>query len=479
MYKKLITNTLIYGIAPQISRVISIFVLPFITPYLIPLDYGVFGVAMAVTGTLSVFSNLGLSYILMLYFYKAPHQYKWLWRQIYGFLKIWLVFFAIIQTVFLYVFLPNETRSNFVLIALLFALPYLFFSGAAFIGANLYRFSEKAKPIAIRTVAAGLMVVVLNLITIKYLHLGYLGWFISLAASELLSNILYYFPIHFKYKLSPIYNFKIKTIKIVLKKSFPLIPHYYSIYLLDMSDRLVMKILNFPTGLIGNYNVAANFGSYFSSLHMAIGQAIGPNIFKSIKTNNHDEANKIVKIYMFITFCFTLTFSIWCKEIIHFLIRNDELTVFYVWSIGIVMAYNYRPYYVLINQYLTYNERVKILPLFTFIPGIINLLLNFILMPVFGIQVAIYTTFGCYMLMGFMAFVVKSIRHSLKTNYYPLLTLFLITGSTLLCYYIVEQKVFLKVTSNLLLLILAYGFLRKFETGRALFQKIFKNDIDL
>ena len=454
-------NTVIYGLAPQITKALSVAVLPFITPYLTTTDYGVAGVVMAVTAAISIFSTLGLAYILMLYYYKSPSQYKWIWREVYGFLRIWQIFFAIIQSFILYFFLPPEADDNFFLISGLLGLPFVIFSASSFIGFNLYRFKENAIGTAYKTIVAALAIIILNILTIRYMKLGYLGWFISMAVSDVLLNALYYFPLKFKYKLSPIYNFKRKTIREVIKKSLPLLPHYYSIYLLEISDRVVMKILNVPTPLIGKYNVAATFGSYFSNFHMAVGNAIGPAIFSALKKQDYQEVKKSLIPYFYLTLALTFTFGCWAKEIVSFLFRNEDFNTLYILSIGIVMAYNYRPYYILVNQYLSYNEKVKYLPYVTFVPGVLNVILNFVFIPLYGLSAAVISTLICYTLMGFAPFLFSKIQNLLHFSYNVLVSFMAMAILTILAYLATDLTWLLKSIINISVFLFLYILSKK------------------
>ena len=47
MLKKVLKNSLIYGIAPQITAVANILVLPLITPNLTEFDFGINGIALS------------------------------------------------------------------------------------------------------------------------------------------------------------------------------------------------------------------------------------------------------------------------------------------------------------------------------------------------------------------------------------------------------------------------------------------------
>ena len=88
MLKKLVVNSSIFGIAPYLPRILSVILLPILTKYLTEEDYGIIGTVTAYTAAFSAFSTLGLTQVLFNSYYHYPNQYKWLWRQLYGFLQV-------------------------------------------------------------------------------------------------------------------------------------------------------------------------------------------------------------------------------------------------------------------------------------------------------------------------------------------------------------------------------------------------------
>lgn len=88
MLAKIFKNSLFYGIAPQIPAVASLLVLPLITPHLTKFDFGIRGILFAYIGVLTVFRSLGLQVVYVNSFFHSPMQYKWAWRQLFGFIRI-------------------------------------------------------------------------------------------------------------------------------------------------------------------------------------------------------------------------------------------------------------------------------------------------------------------------------------------------------------------------------------------------------
>ena len=466
MIKKLFSHTAIYGLAPQISKVASVFALPLITAHLTATDYGVYGLIMAVVGSISVLSYLGLNVMLSNSYFKSPHQYKWAWRQIYGFLVLWNIPYAFMLAGVIYYFIPLEAAEHTWLIIALNTFPVVFFGPTAMMATIYYQLKQKPFQIAIRSGVIGILTVILNVYFIAFKELGYLGWFFAGTISQMINQVSYWIPLNKHMKMTPIFNFKWRFIKKQLKVSLPTVPHYYGAYLLNASDRVIMKLLNISTVNIGLYNAANTMGNMVSIMANASGQAISPMLLQSYKSKDEILTRKLCYILQIAFFTGTFLISMWLKEIFYLLIRNDTLNKVYPLGIIIVMAYNYRPMYFAANNRLFYYEKTKVLIKVTFVAGIINVLLNLLLMPIWGYQVAAYTTFGCLMYMGYAGFFLKEFKETCTINYHPIKWLFLTLGITLAAYYAVYLNVPVKIGLTLLIAISSYVLIKKMSASK-------------
>jgi O-antigen/teichoic acid export membrane protein len=461
MIRKLFSHTIIYGAAPHVSKVASFFVLPIVTQYLTAVDYGIYGVVTATTGLISVLANLGLRVVLVNSYYKHPHRYKWAWRQIYGFLRVWLFPFAACSSLLVYLIIPKEAGDNIPIIIALNVLPGLLFGQTATIATTLYQVQKKPIPIAMRTAIFGTLTVLLNLYTIAILKMGYMGWFWSSFIVTILNNASYWFPLNRKFGVTPIFNFKRRFIKRSLKISLPTIPHYYATYLLNTSDRLVMQFVNVSTANIGKYNAAYTFGNYFSNLGIASGLAVGPILNECYQRKDDRTARNLIFLQQTVFLLLSVAVSLWLKELFEFFIRNDELNQTYGLGVIIVMAYNYRPMYYGANAKIFFEEKTNVLWRVSFVAGALNVVLNLIFIPIFGYPVAAITTFVCLMYMGYSGYYLKAFRDHNTLNYYPELWMGLTIALTVAVYFMVEMPLIYKVVTTLLLVpVGAVGMLR-------------------
>lgn len=402
---RVIKNTIIYTVASQISRISALLSLPFITPYLNAVDYGIWGVLQAYLGLTQSLSFLGLYIVLTNSYYNNPLRYKWVWRQVYGFLSIWMPIFGILNALFLYIVMPNEAIKNSFEIILLLTLPLVLFGPVSKIAEIKYQLDENSKSIAWRAMILGICGVILNIYLIRILRMGYMGWIWSSFITNILLNMSYFYPLVIKNSIKPIYNFKWKTIKRALVIGLPTVPHKYATYFLKSSDRVVMDRLRLPIQEIGAYNVANSFGAYFSNITLGFEKAVSPMLYRNFKKGLNVNKDITSAFIFFITLAFL--YGIWSKEIFHVLIRNSDLSKYYFLSIILVFSETIRPYYSVFSAHVSLKEKIKYLWVLTLSIGLLNIILNLILIPKYGFEFAAYSTLFCNIIFAFSGSFIK------------------------------------------------------------------------
>lgn len=404
--------------ASQVPKIAGVLALPIITQDLTDIDYGVYGIVIAYTSAIEVLYTLGLRVSFMNTFYKKGSRFRIYWSHLYGFLIDWTLPFCALQFFLVYAILP-EGVVNPSLTALLSVGAGLFFGPISLVGGLYYQLSEKPSVVASVSATGGVLTVLLNVLFISYLKLGFMGWFWSALVSGIVTNSIYFYLVTFKVKILPKILFSMKFIRESLALAVPTIPHFYSMFLLNSSDRIILNQFNTPTADIGKYNVAYTVGNIFQSIAMASGFAITPLMMRCYQQKDEYTARKLVFFLQAIFLFSTFVACIWMKEIFYVLVRNESLNKMYYLGIIIVMAFNYRPiYYGAVNK-LIYLEKTMILWRLSFIPGIINIVLNLVGIPFFGFEFAAVSTFITFTLMGLIGYIQHDFVANSKVRYYP------------------------------------------------------------
>jgi O-antigen/teichoic acid export membrane protein len=463
MFKKFIVNSLLYGLAPQLPRLAGLFVLPLTTPFLQERDFGIFGLVTAYVGALSALQSLGFNVVVVNSFFQYPQQYKWRWRQMHGFLSLWSIVYAIILSIILFIFIPEVTLSEKLLIIFFNCFPEAFYKTTELFFYKYYQLRQEALTLSIRTIIVGFISIFFNWYAIAVLKMGFIGWMLSVFIGSSSNFLLSIYPFYFKNKFWPIFNFKVKTIKRVLNVSMPTIPHNYASYLLNGSDRVIMDNLHVPVNQIGLYNVAANFGNYFSSFVDAICVALSPMYPKLLRKNTDESQNQARYITFFLeslTLIGSFFICLWMKEVYLLLIKNKAIQTSYYLGIVMIMGYNYKAFYVSALQPLIFQGKTRVLWRISLIGGLISIFLNFALIPFFGIEMANISKFIAFMYLAFAGFYLK--HNEFKYNYYPLRWLLTIISLTVIVYLLKDVDIYYKLYISLFItlgvVIAAYKF---------------------
>ncbi|MCC9137297.1 polysaccharide biosynthesis protein [Pontibacter silvestris] len=181
----------------------------------------------------------------------------------------------------------------------------------------------------------------------------------------------------------------------------------------------------------------------------AIVQAASPFYMRYYAQKNDlvsaSEARRLTYILQITFLLATSLGSLWMREIFQVLIQNQALQQAFPLAIIILMGYNFRPMYLAVTSLLIYREHTKKLWRISSVAGLGNVVLNFILVPIYGFEVAAATTFIAMMYLGYAGFFLKEYRQLALVNYYPLLWLFLIIIALLVVYELAALSVIIKV----------------------------------
>ena len=207
MIKKLVSASLIYALAPQLPKLVSVFMMPIITKYMTPEDYGIIGIIMAYLAAFEAFKDLGLIMNLTNSFFKFPLRYKWIWQKIYGFIQLWSIIYGLLLALILWFIIPTVAMSNYVAITLLLLIPITFFDPTLMIGRQYFQLSKKPIPISIISVLASLVTLIVNYVSIVFYKQGYMGLLYGLFISSLFSMFFYTYYVCFNNKLRPNFDF--------------------------------------------------------------------------------------------------------------------------------------------------------------------------------------------------------------------------------------------------------------------------------
>ena len=424
VFRKFSKDFLLYTIGPQIPRVVNFLLLPLYTKYLTTFDYGIAGIVYSYVGLLGGLGDLGLSIRFSITFFKYPRTWQNRWPILVGLLFWWSIIFSALQVIVLAVLLPAEMGAAKWIVIILNLVTSLLFSSWNTLCTNLLQFKQHSGVVTILNVCLGVVTVGLNYLFIIQFKMGYIGWFYSTFITVCLQGLFSLYWLFIRSRLKPQFNLKWKGAFKILIITFPLVFHSYATYLLDSSDRMVMTFLGIPISEIGIYNFAYIFATYFDFVTSAVGIASGPIFAKNYYSKSEDRFihNKNLIIFfqlLFIVLAFTVAVLI--SDFMHLFVSNPQFWECNYLVCLLVFGYCYKPLYWYVNTILSYNNKTGSLWFMTFTAGILNIILNLVLIPYLGVYACALSTIFCLLLMPVLGSSFKNFRKFNKETFnFPL-----------------------------------------------------------
>lgn len=458
----IVKNGLLFTIAPFLPKIINVFLLPIMTRYLTDVDFGIAGTISAYTQSIGAFMTLGLTVVLQTSFFKTPLVFKDIWKQIYGFLMIWMVIYALIQSVILFFFIPEEASENKCWIIILSQFSTVLFGPTGTIGNAYYIYTKQSVPVVWRGVVASLLTIFVDFFLIVYLRWGYMGWYVGTFVGTFFTNASYWFVINRKLGLSPSFKFNRQTIRHALSVGVPTIPHYYSSYLLEGSGRMVLDQYQVSQGEIGQISISQQIGDLFNSGTAGFNNAVSPYQMEAIREKNSHRVNLIATIFSIGVFSVAFLLAIWSKELFMVLLSNETLQSAYPYFILYIMALCYRPLYLNASNYYFFYEKTKQLLLITFIAGCMAIVLYVIFTPFLGVWAFLIGHYVSCLYYGYSGYFYKAYKdnetHSLPIIWF-LLAQLLLTGFA----YLLVGFLWMKVIITIIFVVVGLFFFKKYK----------------
>ena len=219
--------------------------------------------------------------------------------------------------------------------------------------------------------------------------------------------------IHIKY-------LSLNSIKDIWSYSTPLLFHSLGIVLMLNIDRIIIiQLLNIEAN--GIYSIGYTIGAFIGIIHDSFLKVWSPIFYKGMQVNEKSfriRFRKFKIIYIFIAFSLLGAFTL-CSEWIFNLLVDQK---FYE-ALGVVpyiaLGITFEGIRKLFVGHLYFQRKVKLIATTTFIAGITNIILNYLLIPKFGIYGAAYSTLLAYFMTLILTVLVVSYsyRISPKQNF--------------------------------------------------------------
>jgi len=396
MIKKLIfnnslfKNTGIYTTTSLINAAIPFFILPVLTRYLSPTDYGIVSMFTLLTTLISPLIGVNVSGAITRRYYDqdridiSEYTYNSILVVISSSFLMAILFIPFGRVIGILTSLPR----NFLWVALIYTLSINVIS----IILALWQVQKKARYYGYFLNLKTLLNVGLSLVFVIILNLKWEGRVYGQLAAEMLFATI-----------AIVYLYRKKLIKLSINKKYikdslvfglPLIPHALSGSIIAMTDRLFITNM-VGIAATGVYTVGYQIGSILNLLTFSFNNAFVPWLYEKLKENNENTKRKIVKftyLYFILIILIVIFLGLLAPKFLSVFLGKEfaESSSFVIW---IALGYAFNGMYLMVVNYIFYAERNGLLAIVTFLTCIINVVLNYFFIKEYGaIGAALATT---------------------------------------------------------------------------------------
>lgn len=387
-------NTLIYSVSGAFNAAIPFFLLPLLTSYLTPKEYGIASTFMVFNSIFLIAIGLEQQAFISVNFFSSSTKQiqQYVSNTLLISLTLFLVFFFGALIILFYTDEVNQISSKWIAFSVVVSL------GQFLIQIHLTILQLKSRSIqyGIIQIANSLVSYVISIVLIIQFSMEGAGriWGIVTAAVLLGITSFSYLVRNGYVSLKP--DFQI--VKSSLLFSLPLIPHGIAGWVNTGSDRL---IINSTSGVADSGIYAAGFqvALMISLLASAFNKAFVPYIYNTLDEGKEHGKEKLVRYtyyYFIIIIAVTFFVSMLSEPILSFIADEKYYGAnSYIYLIAIGFAAD-GLYYGVIN-YIFYSRKTSIISLITFSSCIIHLIISIVLIPRLGPIGAAYSTTISYL----------------------------------------------------------------------------------
>jgi O-antigen/teichoic acid export membrane protein len=406
----------VYFVADAAARAINLVLVLAYTRLLVPADYGVLAVTSSVTQLLVPILGLSIvASVTRLYFEDTSDEAR---RRLYvttlGFLLVVPTAGLIVVEVLGRAGLLNEFNAvpydPYLRLAVLAA----YFSVFIDLPVAVYIVRHQARRVAALTVTNALLLLGTSLVLVVGFDKGVRGiLFAAVISSAVMATVAVVLSVRMiGRRVRP--SRRLLTAMLIF--SLPLVPHAASQWVLQISDRLILS--HYVDGdRLGLYYVGYSVGSVATFLVFAMTKAMSPIITAELKAKGDSSRVRRLGTYWFgaiVLGC--LLVAIYGADVIKIFAPNkflDAAVIVPIIALGTV-AYGI---YTIVSSALWYSMRTGWIPLLTAAAAMVNVGLNLLFIPRFGIKAAAWNTAAGFATLALLQGMLAARRYRIKWEY--------------------------------------------------------------
>ncbi len=385
---KVLSNSIVYTVSGLLIKCFSFFLLPLYTTYLTTEDYGVTNLSNSFIHTVVFIVSFSLFSAIMRFYVDLKDDPEKLSR-FYGTVVVFVSGSCLVFGVLCFLFKSVLERYIFNGVdffpVILVTLISLFFSCQHNIYENILRSQQKAVKSSVLSIVYFFTTVGFNILFVVVFKMGAVGVITATALSATWYTLYFWIDSIRKKELRLCLD--LELLKPALRYSIPIMPHNLSTQIAVLVSNVLIGNTYSLAGL-GVYSVATQFGNIADTIQNYVHQAYAPWLYEKLKAGEEGykkSINRIVNLLCQVIGLFLLGIALFAQDYITLFV-NEAYHGAWKYVVLIVFLYVIKiVYYFYISVLFYYKKAANKIFIATLTSSVINLLLSFFTIPLWGV----------------------------------------------------------------------------------------------
>lgn len=395
--KKIFKSFTVYTSAKFINQAIPFLLLPVLTRFLSPRDYGVLATFLAMMGITNVVISLeSTNAIVRGYFDREKESFNFPQYTFNAMIISFVAFLVVFSVIFFsksFISQKFSIPANWLLLLPLIGICSVIFN----IPIRIFVFKQRPLPYAVARISNTFLEVILSLFFVVFLGMNWQGRVLGVAINKIIFLAIGIF-ILFKSKLLQ-FSINYKYIKDILTYAVPIVFHSLSFTIVAATDRLfISRLIDFSaTGLYSvGYSISAIIGFFSGALSLAW----SPVLYEKLGSATQRVKAKLVK-YTYLFFAVIMAAALVLIFTAPYFLKFFVGDKFYgadQFIFWIALGYAIHGLYVMIAGYIFYQKKTYLLSRLAVIIVLLNFVFNYVLIKLNGAIGAAQATFLTFLI---------------------------------------------------------------------------------
>ncbi len=467
--KELSKDTAVYGISTIIGRFLGFLLVPYYTNLIAAADFGIYSNIYAYLAFLNIVYIYGMDAAYMKYASVDKSNLKKIFSTSYLTMGLTSVLFTLLLYLVRNPIIDLTQLGEAHAQIYYYVLAILFLDSLSIVPFAHLRLARKTKRFAFIKITNIVINLLLNIYLISFKHYGIEGIFIANVAASLFSLLALLPDIikHIELKINVPY------LKQILKFGIPYLPASMAAMIVQVIDRPLVLAMK-GKAVLGIYSANYKLGIFMMLFVSMFQYAWQPFFLNNANDKNaKDIFSKVLTLFLTVAALLWVFVSLYIDdfariELLHgrFLVGKAYWAGVYIVPI-ILLAYVFHGMYVNFQAGIYIEEKTKYFPYITFSGALVNIVINVIFIPVWGIFGAAVATLASYITMAGISFYFSHKYYPVNYEYGKVLKILGLLVFGITAYYLLYlsgKLTFLNKSVLLFILILGMFLLRIIKT---------------